>query len=62
MAIEWIKPIDAAKATAIPLKQIYKLVALGQFAPAYRVGKLIRFDPNELQEWMQSKRINKKTA
>jgi excisionase family DNA binding protein len=50
----------AASAFGISVRQMRRFVAEGQI-PYVRVGHLIRFDPDELNEWLDARRAGSTT-
>jgi excisionase family DNA binding protein len=44
-----------ARSLGISMRQVRRFVAEGQI-PFLRVGHLIRFDPNELNDWIDDRR------
>ena len=40
----------------LPVQSIYKRRALGTFAPAYKIGKHLRWRCAELMEWFEERR------
>jgi excisionase family DNA binding protein len=51
----WINVKEAAIFLSIKEKTIYHLVNQG-LVPHYRIGKMVRFNQNELENWMKSKK------
>ena len=47
--------VVVAKALGISMRQVRRFVADGQI-PFLRVGHLIRFDPDELNDWINARR------
>jgi excisionase family DNA binding protein len=47
--------VAVAKALGISMRQVRRFVADGQI-PFIRVGHLIRFDPDELNDWINARR------
>ena len=47
--------VAVAKALGISMRQVRRFVADGQI-PFVRVGHLIRFDPDELNDWINARR------
>ena len=47
--------VAVAKALGISMRQVRRFVADGQI-PFVRVGHLIRFDPDELHDWINARR------
>jgi excisionase family DNA binding protein len=44
-----------SRSLGISIRQVRRFVATGQI-PFVRIGNLIRFDPNELNEWIDKRR------
>ncbi len=57
----WITVREAAVFLSIKEKTIYHLVNQGSM-PHYRIGKMVRFNKNELENWMRSKRAESMTT
>ncbi len=51
----WLTVKEAGNFLNIKEKTIYALVNQG-LMPHYRIGKMVRFDQDELEIWMRSKR------
>ncbi len=51
----WITVREAAIFLGIKEKTIYHLVNQGSI-PHYRIGKMVRFSEDELENWMKSKK------
>jgi excisionase family DNA binding protein len=51
----WITVKEAAGFLSIKEKTIYYLVHQG-LIPHYRIGKMVRFNKDELESWMRSKK------
>ena len=52
----WLTTKELAPYIKVKEKTIYYLVKRGSI-PHYRVGKLIRFRKDEIDDWMESKRV-----
>lgn len=57
----WITVKEAAIFLNIKEKTIYHIVNHG-LIPHYRIGKMVRFDKEELDNWMRSKKAGSMTA
>jgi excisionase family DNA binding protein len=58
------KLVDAtvvAESMGCSVKHVYKLAATGQL-PHYRIGGLVRFDPDKILAWIQSHEIHEMAA
>ncbi len=53
-----LKVRDVQEILGLSRSQVYELVARGEI-PHYRIGKAIRFDPQDLKDWLESKKIEK---
>ncbi len=51
----WITVKEAAEFLSIKEKTLYYLVTHG-LIPHYRIGKMVRFNKEELDTWMKSKK------
>lgn len=51
----WITVKEAASFLNIKEKTIYSLVTQG-LIPHYRIGKMVRFNRDELESWMRTKK------
>jgi excisionase family DNA binding protein len=51
----WLDVKELSSYIKIKEKTLYALVAAGKI-PHYRVGKLVRFQKVEIDEWMQTKK------
>jgi len=49
-----IKVADLAGILGVDDKHIYRLAARGQI-PSFRIGGAVRFDPQEVAEWLRAK-------
>lgn len=47
---------DAAELLSLDLKTLYRMRYKGTGPPAYRIGKYLRYDPDELEAWVKSQR------
>jgi excisionase family DNA binding protein len=45
-----------AESTGMSVKHVYRLAQLRQI-PHYRIGGTVRFDPQEIAEWLELQRI-----
>ncbi len=52
----WITVKQAAIILSIKEKTLYSLVTQGRI-PHSRIGKMVRFDKDELDTWMRSKKV-----
>jgi excisionase family DNA binding protein len=57
----WITVKEAAIFLNIKEKTIYHLVNQG-LIPHYRIGKMVRFNKDELENWMRSKKAGSMTV
>jgi len=57
----WITVKDAANFLSIKGKTIYYLVNHG-LIPHYRIGKMVRFNKDELENWMKAKKAGSMTT
>ena len=57
----WITVKEAAIFLNIKEKTIYSLVNQG-LIPHYRIGKMVRFNKEELESWMRSKKVGSITT
>lgn len=46
---------DVAETLAVSVRQVWKLVALGEL-PVVRVGRCARFDPRDVQAWIERRK------
>jgi len=53
--MELISVKKLSKMLDIPQSTIYEWVQI-DFIPHYKVGRLIRFDPEEIKKWLQGKK------
>jgi len=51
-----LKPADAAKALAISARKLWSLTA-GKQVPHVRLGKSVRYSPDDLRAWVESQKI-----
>jgi excisionase family DNA binding protein len=51
-----LKPADAAKALAISGRKLWSLTA-GREIPCVRIGKAVRYSPDDLRAWIESQKI-----
>jgi excisionase family DNA binding protein len=51
----WMTVRDLSDYIKLKEKTIYHLVS-NKMIPHYRIGKLVRFNQNEIDEWMDSKK------
>jgi excisionase family DNA binding protein len=49
-----LKAGELAKLFGVTRQQIYKLAAAGAI-PSFRVGSAVRFDPNQVADWLRRK-------
>jgi excisionase family DNA binding protein len=49
-----IKGADLAVILGVDDKHIYRMAARGQI-PSFRVGRAVRFDPQEVAKWLREK-------
>jgi excisionase family DNA binding protein len=47
---------DVSTLLQIPVATIYKQRSMGQFCPAYKIGRHLRWKHAELLEWIETKR------
>ncbi|WP_084647098.1 helix-turn-helix domain-containing protein [Parafrankia discariae] len=47
---------DLADYLGVPVNTIYKWRSMGEGPPAYKVGRYIRFDRREVDEWLEKRR------
>ena len=40
----------------LPVRTIYKQRSMGQFCPAYKIGRHLRWKRGELMDWIETKR------
>ena len=55
-SLEWVTVDEAAVITKLKRKRIYWLNKRGRFASAFKVGRDLRFDRQELFAWMNKQR------
>ena len=55
--VEWLGVPELARMLNVSEDMIRSLVHQRRI-PYYKVGKLIRFDPNEIAEWLSGLRVN----
>jgi excisionase family DNA binding protein len=55
---EALKVQEVAELLGVSDRHIYELVADGTL-PAFRVGKAIRFDPQDLADWLRKKGLSR---
>jgi excisionase family DNA binding protein len=51
-----LKPADAAKTLAISESKLWSMTA-GRQIPCVRIGKAVRYSPDDLRAWIESQKI-----
>jgi excisionase family DNA binding protein len=47
---------EVAALLQLPVRTIYKQRSMGQFCPAYKIGRYLRWKRGELMDWIETKR------
>jgi excisionase family DNA binding protein len=47
---------EVAALLQLPVRTIYKQRSMGQFCPAYKIGRHLRWKRGELMDWIETKR------
>jgi excisionase family DNA binding protein len=59
--INLLRPADVAKALSLSVPRIYQLAAEGEIA-SVKMGKSLRFDPEDVMAYIRSHRRERRTA
>ena len=54
-----LRPRDAAKTLAISERTLWELTKKGEI-PAVHIGRSVRYAPNDLQSWIETRKTDKK--
>lgn len=55
---EWLKTVEVAQKLGITQRGVQKLVARGELT-AYRIGRVLRYQPNDINQYLEQARTNK---
>lgn len=54
---KWITASQAAEITGIKRNTCYVKAMRGEFAPVYRIGRLVRFAEDEVYKWIEAQKV-----